>query len=67
MPFCKRCGAEIVPEDEFCSNCGASLKVKQSQIVVSEKTYSLRNRTGENTLRVKEIIGRKVIDSSAMK
>ena len=29
MPYCKRCGSEVLEDMTFCSRCGAALKVEE--------------------------------------
>lgn len=52
MPYCENCGTEISGEEEFCSNCGNSLKKSNSnnissikdKINSSEELSSIKNK-----------------------
>ena len=57
MPFCSKCGEEVLPNAEFCSSCGFSLKgqtpetpapmasraVPPTSVTIRKKTHKKRN------------------------
>ena len=41
MPFCSKCGAELLPNDLFCAKCGAQNDISEPVIPQMTKEESL--------------------------
>ena len=53
MVICPECGKEV-KDAKFCSNCGAPLDDKSTNLTSNEIKKDSNNHSNENSLKIKE-------------